>query len=90
MILTAEQHQIAAFIDKAVSAYPDTEKGTEALLQNLHDYMEAFNRLMAISTTPEMNRLGARYPHFHRLAKLMEQLAEGIAAGQFDDWLGKK
>jgi hypothetical protein len=90
MTLTAEQHQIAAFIDQAVSRYPDTEQGTEALLQNLHDHMAAFKRLMDISTTPEMNQLGARYPHFYRLAKLMEQLTEAIAAGQFDDVLGKK
>lgn len=90
MTLTAAQHRIAAFIDQAVSQYPDTAKGTEALLQDMHDYSDAFKRLMDMSTTSEMNRLGARYPHFQRLAKLMEPLAEGIAAGKFDDLLGKK
>ena len=90
MTLTAAQHQIAAFLDQAVSAYPDTEQGTEALLENMSEYMDAFKRLVEISTTPEMNQLGARYPHFYRLAKLMEQLATAIAASQFDDALGKQ
>ena len=54
MTLTAAQHRIAAFIDQAVSQYPDTAKGTEALLQDMHDYSDAFKRLMDMSTTPEM------------------------------------
>ena len=72
MTLTAAQHQIAAFLDQAVSAYPDTEQGTEALLENMSEYMDAFKRLVEISTMPEINRLGARYPHFYRFAKRLE------------------
>jgi hypothetical protein len=36
-----------------------------------------------------MDMLCEQYPHFYRFAKLMEQLAEVIAAGGFDDILGK-
>jgi hypothetical protein len=90
MALTAAHHEIASFIDREVSKYPDTERGTEDLLMNMQDYMGAFKQIMDTSTQSDMNMLCARYPHFYRFAKLLEQVAEGISAGKFDDVLGKK
>lgn len=90
MALTAAHHATASLIDREVSKYPDTERGIEELLMNMHDYMSAFKQIMDTSTQSDMNMLCARYPHFYRFAKLLEQVAEGIAAGKSDDMLGKK
>ena len=49
-----------------------------------------FKRIMDTSAEGDMDMLCSKYSHFFRFAKLMEQLAEGIAAGKFDDVLGKK
>jgi pantothenate kinase len=90
MAPTPEHHEIAAMIDKEVSAYPDTAGGMEQLLLNMYKYMHDFKRIMDTSAPGDMDTLCAQYPHFYRFAKLMEQLAEGIAAGNFDDVLGER
>lgn len=89
MAPTTAQHEIAASIDKDVSMYPDTAGGTEQLLTNMYKYMNDFKRILDTSAPGDMDILCSQYPHFYRFAKLMEQLAEGIAAGNFDDVLGK-
>jgi hypothetical protein len=89
MAPTTAQHEIAASIDKDVSTYPDTAGGTEQLLANMYKYMNDFKRILDTSAPGDMDMLCSQYPHFYRFAKLMEQLAEGIAAGHFDDVLGK-
>jgi hypothetical protein len=41
MAPTPAHHEIAAFIDKEVSAYPDTAGGMEQLLMNMYKGFEA-------------------------------------------------
>jgi hypothetical protein len=86
---TKEHHDIAAAIDKAVSAFPDTEGGMEQFLVNMYKYMPDFKRILDTSAPGDMDMLCEQYPNFYRFAKLMEQLAEGIAAGNFNDVLDK-
>jgi len=90
MAPTNEQLAIAASIDKAVSAFPDTAGGMEHLLVRMYKYMPDFKRILDTAAPGDMDMLCEQYPHFYRFAKLMEQLAEGIAAGNFDDVLGKR
>ena len=47
----------------------------------LADYMGTFKQLLDTCTGADMDALGARYDGFYRFAKLLEQLAEGIADG---------
>jgi hypothetical protein len=89
MALTQEHHDIAAAIDKAVSAFPDTAGGMEQLLVNMYKYMPDFKRIMDTSAPGDMDTLCEQYPNFYRFAKLLEQFAEAIAAGNFDDMLGR-
>jgi hypothetical protein len=89
MALTNEHLAIAASIDKEVSAFPDTAGGMEQLLLHMYKYMPDFKRILDTAAPGDMDMLCEQYPHFYRFAKLMEQLAEVIAAGGFDDILGK-
>ena len=89
MALTNEHLAIAASIDKEVSAFPDTAGGMEQLLLHMYKYMPDFKRILDTAAPGDMDMLCEQYPHFYRFAKLMEQLAEGIAAGNFDDILGR-
>ncbi len=86
---TKAHHDIAASIDKAVSAFPDTAGGMEQLLVHMYKYMPDFKRIIDTSAPGDMVMLCEQYPNFYRFAKLMEQLAEGIVAGNFNDVLGK-
>ena len=90
MAPTREHHDIAALIDKEVSRFSDTAGGMEQLLLNMYKYMHDFKRILDTSAPGDMDMLCSQYPHFSRFAKLMEQLAEGIAAGDFDDVFGKR
>jgi hypothetical protein len=90
MAPTNEQLAIAASIDKAVSAFPDTAGGMEHLLVRMYKYMPDFKRILDTAAPGDMDMLCEQYPHFYRFAKLMEQFAKGIAAGNFDDILGKR
>ncbi len=90
MALTQQHHEIAASIDKAVSAFPDTAGAMEQLLVNLYKYMPDFKRILDTSAPGDMDRLCEQYPDFYRFAQLMEQFAAAIAAGNFDDVLGKR
>jgi hypothetical protein len=90
MAPTKVHHEIAASIDKEVSAFPDTAGGMEQLLVNMYKYMHDFKRILDTAAPGDMDMLCEQYPHFYRFAKQMEQLAGGIAAGNFDDVLGKR
>jgi hypothetical protein len=85
-----EHLAIAASTGKEMSTYPDTAGGTEQLLLNMYKYMHDFKRILDTAAPGDLDMLCAQYPHFYRFAKLMEQLAEGIAAGNFGDILGKR
>jgi len=90
MAPTRELHAIAASIDKEMSNYPDTAGGMEQLLLHMHKYMHDFRRILDTSAPGDLDTLCEQYPHFYRFAKLMEQLAKAIAAGNFDDVLSKR
>lgn len=90
MAPTPEHHEIAASIDKAVSAFPDTAGGMEQLLVNQYKHMPGFKRILDTSAPGDMDLLCEQYPNFYRFAKLMEQFAAASAAGNFDDILGKR
>ena len=90
MAPTPEHHEIAASIDKEVSAFPDTAGGMEQLLVNMYKYMPDFKRILDTSAPGDMDMLCEQYPNFYRFAKLMEQFAAAIAVGNFDDILGKR
>ena len=90
MAPTPEHHEIAASIDKEVSAFPDTAGGMEQLLVNMYKHMPGFKRILDTSAPGDMDTLCEQYPNFYRFAKLMEQFAAAIAAGNFDDILGKR
>jgi hypothetical protein len=79
MAPTNEQLAIAASIDKAVSAFPDTAGGMEQLLVRMYEYMPDFKRMLDTAAPGDLDMLCEQYPHFHRFAKLLEQLAESIA-----------
>jgi hypothetical protein len=70
--------------------YLDTAGGMEQLLVSMSKYMHDFKQILDTSAPGDMDMLCSQYSHFCRLAKLMEQIAEGVAAGAFDDVLGKK
>ena len=78
---TREHHDIAAAIDKEVSAFPDTEGGMEDLVVNMYKYMPDFKRILDTSAPGDMDVLCEQYPNFYRFAKLLEQFAEATAAG---------
>jgi len=79
MAPTNEQLAIAASIDKKVSAFPDTAGGMEHLLVRMYEYMPDFKRILDTAAPGDLDMLCEQYPHFYRFAKLLEQLAEGIA-----------
>jgi hypothetical protein len=76
MAPTNEQLAIAASIDKAVSAFPDTAGGMEQLLVRMYEYMPDFKRMLDTAAPGDLDMLCEQYPHFHRFAKLLEQLAD--------------
>ncbi len=79
-----EQIQLAKLIDAHIDRYPDPTQGTEQLLANTYDYMNAFKRIMDSSTSVQMDYLCQRYSGLHRFAKLLEFLAQGVADGVSD------
>ncbi len=84
MNLNAEQIQLAKLIDAHANQYPDTTLGTEQLLANTYDYMDAFKRIIDSTTSVQMDYLCQQYPGFYRFAKLLESLAQGISDGAID------
>jgi hypothetical protein len=62
----------------------------EQLLLNMYKYMDDFKRILDTAAPGDLDMLCEQYPHFYRFAKVMEQFAAAIAAGNFDDILGKR
>ena len=56
----------------------------------MYEYMPDFKRILDTSAPGDMDMLCAPYPNFYRFAKLLEQFAEAIAAGNVDDILGTR
>jgi hypothetical protein len=81
MALTEEQVQLAATIDRHVKDTLGRSGGNEELLVSLYDYMGMFKQLLDTCSREEMDMLCQRYDGFYRFAKLLENLAQGIADG---------
>ena len=81
MPLTEQHTQLALTIDTHVKQVLAHDGGDEALLLSLADTMPTFKQLLDTCTGEEMDILCDRYDGFHRFAKLLEMLAEGIADG---------
>jgi len=73
--------QLVKRIDNHVNTFPDSESGNTQLLTTLYDYMEPFKQVMDSTSSVQMNYLIHKYDGFNRLAKLVEQMAEGISNG---------
>jgi len=71
-------------INDHVNKFPDNDTGTGQLLVILYDYMEPFRQVMMGTTGAEMDTLCEEYSGFYRLAKLLENMAEGISDGSID------
>ncbi len=53
----------------------------EDLLRSLYDHMDTFKQVMDTSTKMEIQQLCQRYDGFYAFAKLLEDLASGLADG---------
>jgi len=80
--LTMEQDRLARTIDTHVQRITVNEGTDEDLLVSLYNHMTAFKQLLDTTTEDDMALLLEYYPGFYRFAKLLEQLAEGIADGR--------
>jgi hypothetical protein len=55
----------------------------------MYKYMDDFKRILDTAAPGDLDMLCEQYPHFYRFAKVIKQFAAAIAAGNFDDILGK-
>ena len=78
---TSEHHQLAKAIHDHVTHVVATGGGDEQLLVSMADHMSTFKRLLDTCSTAQMDALCDRYSGFFRFAKLLENLAQGIADG---------
>lgn len=84
MKLPYKHHQKAQRIDNYVNTILQ-QGGNEAhILQNMYDYMADFKYLLDNSPNGEMQILAQQYPGFFTFAKLLENLAGGIADGSIE------
>jgi len=68
-------------IDHHVNRFPDTDTGNTQLLTTIYDYMEPFKQIMDSTSSEQMSYLIHNYTGFYRLAKVIEQMAEGLSSG---------
>jgi hypothetical protein len=80
MSLTEEHIRLAVVIDQHVT-HTLASGGTEDLLVSMYDYMGLFKQLLDTCSPEDMDVLCERYNGFYRFAKLLENLAQGIADG---------
>ena len=80
MPLTEEHIRLAETIDRHVK-HTLVSGGTEELLVSMFDYMGMFKQLLDTCSSEDMDVLCTRYDGFYRFAKLLENLAQGIADG---------
>lgn len=79
--LNAEQLQLVKIINDHALRFPNTETGEADLLQTCYDYMDAFRQVIDSSSRIQIDYICQQYDGFYRFAKLMENLARGIADG---------
>ena len=76
--MTPEQTRLAKEVDRRVKRIGGNNRH---LLAGMADHMATFKRLLDISSEAEMNELCQRHMGLRRYAKLLEQVAGGIARG---------
>lgn len=81
MPLTESHIQLAVSIDRHVKHALAAGGGREALLVSMYDYMGMFKQLLDTCNPEDMDILCERYEGFYQFAKLLENLAQGIADG---------
>ncbi len=84
MDLTAEQIQIAAQIDHAIKRIYSNGGDEVSVLQEMHVYMDGFKHLLDTTNASGMDQLIRRFDGFYEFAKILENLAEGIHAGEIE------
>ena len=80
MALNAAQKQRLIDIDMQVKQII-RDGGDEALLLSLCDFMEDFKKIMYACSNKELDEYCKEYEGFYYLAKLLEDMARGIADG---------
>ncbi len=81
MPLTNKQIHLASLIDEHVKQLYANGGTDEDLLRSLYDHMDTFKQVMDTSTKMEIQQLCQRYDGFYTFAKLLEDLASGLADG---------
>lgn len=93
MQLSARQQQIVARIDRQVTKLLTSGRPSrqieEALLNLMPQHMTGFKHLLDTLSHQEIDRLCARYTGFYHFAKMLERVAQGCAAGIFDDLIDR-
>ena len=77
--LSEKKHHLAVTIDKHVNKIIADGGGDEQLLASMYDQMSSFKQLIDTCSSEEMDILCQKYDGFYRFAKLLENLAGGIA-----------
>ncbi len=81
MSLNEKKIRLAVTIDQHVNKIIARGGSDEELLGSMHDKMGTFKQLLDTCSTGEMDTLCQQYDGFYRFAKLLEDLAQGIAGG---------
>jgi hypothetical protein len=81
MPLTEQHIRLAVTIDRHVNQVVANGGGDEELLRSMADHMGTFKQLLDTCSRGEMDLLCQQYDGFYRFAKLLEDLAQGIADG---------
>ncbi len=84
MPLTAEHLQIASILDRATKRIVASGGDDLDIFRDMTEYMDGFKRLMDTTSPADMDELCVRFDGFHRYAKVLEVIAEGIASGKID------
>ena len=93
MYLSPRQQKIVFRINRKVNAIlaggGTDDRICEAILTIVPQYMADFKHLLDTLSHHEIDQLCQRYDGFYHFAKMLERLAEGCAAGIFDDIIGR-
>jgi hypothetical protein len=77
----AGPHALAEVLDAHIRALTQGDLSDIELFVAMADHMTLFEQFMDQTSSEERSTLGAAYPGLHRYAKVLEQIAAGIAAG---------
>jgi len=81
MSLTENQTRLAVTIDRHVNQVIANGGGDKELLESMYDQMGTFRQVLDTCSGEDIDILCQQYEGFYRFAKLLENLALGIADG---------